>query len=69
MSFTPTEIAAEIQKHIPDFNISYTPDFRQKIADSWPASIDDSSARKDWDWSHNFDIESMTKDMIEHLNK
>jgi nucleoside-diphosphate-sugar epimerase len=67
MSFTPTEIAAEIQKHIPDFNISYNPDFRQKIADSWPASIDDSSARKDWGWSHKFDIESMTKDMLEHL--
>ncbi len=67
MSFTPTEIAAEIKKHIPDFNISYNPDFRQKIADSWPASIDDSSARKDWNWSHKFDIESMTKDMLEHL--
>ena len=69
MSFTPTEIAAEIQKHIPDFNISYNPDFRQKIADSWPASIDDSSARKDWGWNHKFDIESMTNDMIEHLKK
>jgi nucleoside-diphosphate-sugar epimerase len=69
MSFTPTEIAAEIQKHIPDFNISYNPDFRQKIADSWPASIDDSSARKDWGWSHKFDIESMTEDMLEHLKK
>jgi nucleoside-diphosphate-sugar epimerase len=69
MSFTPTEIAAEIKKHIPDFNISYNPDFRQKIADSWPASIDDSSARKDWGWSHKFDIESMTKDMLEHLKK
>ena len=69
MSFTPTEIAAEIKKHIPDFNISYTPDFRQKIADSWPASIDDSLARKDWGWSHKFDIESMTKDMLEHLKK
>jgi nucleoside-diphosphate-sugar epimerase len=69
MSFTPTEIASEIKKHIPDFNISYNPDFRQKIADSWPASIDDSSARKDWSWSHKFDIESMTKDMLEHLKK
>ena len=69
MSFTPTEIAAEIKKHIPDFNISYNPDFRQKIADSWPASIDDSSARKDWGWSHKFDIESMTKDMLDHLKK
>ena len=69
MSFTPTEIAAEIKKHIPEFTISYSPDFRQKIADSWPASIDDSSARKDWGWSHKFDIESMTEDMLEHLKK
>lgn len=69
MSFTPTEIAAEIKKHISDFNISYNPDFRQKIADSWPASIDDSSARKDWNWNHKFDIESMTDDMLEHLKK
>ena len=69
MSFTPTEIAAEIQKHIPDCNISYNPDFRRKIADSWPASIDDSLARKDWGWNHKFDIESMTNDMIEHLKK
>ena len=69
MSFTPTEIAAEIKKHIPEFTISYSPDFRQKIADSWPASIDDSSARKDWNWNHQFDIESTTKDMLEHLKK
>jgi len=69
MSFTPKEIASEIMKHIPEFSISYNPDFRQKIADSWPASIDDSLARKDWGWSHRFDIESMTKDMLEHLNK
>jgi hypothetical protein len=48
----PTEIAAEIKKHIPEFTISYTPDFRQKIADSWPASIDDDFARKDWNWKH-----------------
>ena len=69
MSFTPTEIAAEIKKHIPEFTISYSPDFRQKIADSWPASIDDSSARKDWGWNHQFDISSTTKDMLEHLKK
>jgi len=69
MSFTPTELASEIKKHIPDFNISYNPDFRQKIADSWPASIDDSLARKDWGWNHIFDIESMTKDMLDHLKK
>jgi len=67
MSFTPTEIAAEITKHIPEFTITYEPDFRQKIADSWPASIDDSSARADWGWKHQFDLESMTKDMLEHL--
>jgi hypothetical protein len=48
----PTEIAAEIKKHIPEFTISYEPDFRQKIADSWPASINDDFARKDWNWKH-----------------
>jgi nucleoside-diphosphate-sugar epimerase len=69
MSFTPTELAAEIKKHIPEFTISYSPDFRQKIADSWPTSIDDSLARKDWGWIHKFDIESMTKDMLEHLKE
>ena len=69
MSFTPTEIAQEIKKHIPEFTITYHPDFRQKIADSWPASIDDSAAREDWKWSHQFDISSMTKDMLDHLKK
>jgi len=67
MSFTPTEIAEEIKKHIPEFTITYHPDFRQKIADSWPASIDDSAAREDWNWNHKFDISSMTKDMLDHL--
>lgn len=69
MSFTPTEIANEIKKHIPEFTITYHPDFRQKIADSWPASIDDSAAREDWNWNHKFDISSMTKDMLDHLKK
>ena len=69
MSFTPTEIAAEITKHIPEFTITYEPDFRQKIADSWPASIDDSSARADWGWKHQFDLESMTKDMLKNLSE
>ncbi len=68
MSFTPTEIAAEIQKHISEFTISYQPDFRQKIANSWPASIDDSEARKDWGWKHEFDLETMTVDMLKNLS-
>jgi nucleoside-diphosphate-sugar epimerase len=68
MSFTPEEIADEIKKHIPNFTITYNPDFRQKIADSWPASIDDSEARKDWGWNHQYDLASMTKDMLEHLS-
>ena len=67
ISFTPAEIAAEIKKHIPDFTVSYKPDFRQKIADSWPASIDDSLARTDWNWKHQFDLESITVNMLEHL--
>ncbi|CAM4084429.1 L-threonine 3-dehydrogenase [Flavobacterium antarcticum] len=69
MSFTPKVIAAEIKKHIPEFEITYAPDFRQKIADSWPASIDDSAARADWGWSHEFDLEKMTTDMLNHLSK
>ncbi len=69
VSFTPKEIAAEIQKHIPDFTISYKPDFRQKIADSWPGSIDDSSARQDWNWKHQFNMDSMTVEMLENLKK
>ena len=67
--FTPAEIAEEIKKHLPNFTISYKPDFRQKIADSWPASIYDSAAREDWNWNHKFDISSMTKDMLDHLKK
>ena len=67
MSFTPTQIAAEIKKHIPEFTITYEPDFRQKIADSWPASIDDAQARKDWRWKHEYGLESMTVDMLAHL--
>ncbi len=69
VSFTPKEIAASITKHIPDFTIRYKPDFRQKIADSWPASIDDQCARDDWGWKHQFDLSSMTKEMLENLKK
>ena len=68
-SFTPKEIAAEIAKHVPGFEISYNPDFRQAIADSWPASIDDAEARKDWGWKPEYDLASMTEDMIENLKK
>ncbi|NQY05674.1 MAG: NAD-dependent epimerase/dehydratase family protein [Flavobacteriaceae bacterium] len=67
ITFTPDEVAAEIKKHIPEFTISYEPDFRQKIADSWPQSIDDSKAREDWNWNHSFDLEKMTKVMLENL--
>ena len=67
IDFTPKEIASEIKKHIPGFTISYKPDFRQKIADSWPQTINDSEARKDWNWKHNFNLTSMTNDIIKSL--
>lgn len=69
MSFSAGELAAEIKKHIPDFKVSYKPDFRQKIADTWPKSIDDSAARKEWGWKPSYNISSMTKDMLEKLGK
>jgi nucleoside-diphosphate-sugar epimerase len=69
MSFTPKEMASEIKKHIPDFEITYKPDFRQEIADSWPNSIDDSQARKDWNWQHKFDLKTMTEDILKSLKK
>ena len=69
MSFSAGELADEIKKHIPDFKITCKPDFRQAIADSWPKSLDDSAARKEWGWSPTYDISSMTKDMIEKLSK
>ena len=67
MSFSPEEIASAIQNHIPDFEISYAPDFRQQIANGWPQSIDDSTARNDWAWEHKFDLERMTRDMLSNL--
>lgn len=69
MSFSPKEIASEIRKHIPSFKINYEPDYRQKIADSWPRSIDDSMARKDWGWKHDYDLSAMVKDMLQNLKK
>ena len=68
MSFTPEEIANEIKKNVPEFEISYHSDFRQNIADSWPKSIDDSRARQDWGWEHKFDITEMTKSMLNNLH-
>lgn len=68
MSFTPKEIAEAIAKEKSGFEISYEPDFRQAIADSWPSSINDSSAREDWGWEHDFDLESMTKEMLKNLS-
>ena len=67
MSFDVTSLAAEIKKHIPEFECTYDPDFRQAIADSWPSSVDDSAAREEWGWAPAWDIEAMTGDMIEKL--
>lgn len=67
MSFSPAEIAAEIKIHIPEFEITYQQDYRQAIADSWPKSIDDSVARKDWNWKHEFDLPKMTSDMFKNI--
>jgi len=67
MSFSPKEIAASLQKHIPEFTIQYKPDSRQSIADSWPQSIDDRIANNDWGWKPEFDLDRMTEDMLENL--
>jgi nucleoside-diphosphate-sugar epimerase len=69
MSFSCAEIAAEIKKHIPEFKIDYAPDFRQKIADSWPRSIDDSSSRNQWGWKPEYDLAKMSEDMLVNLRK
>jgi len=67
ISFTPSQLASQIQKYIPQFEISYKPDFRQAIADSWPKSLDDSAARRDWGWKHDYDLDGITKDMLINL--
>lgn len=67
VSFTPEEIAAEVAKQIPGFQISYKPDFRQAIADSWPASIDDSRAQADWGWQLKYDLPAMVADMLANI--
>ncbi len=68
MSFTPAEISQSITTHIPEFKISYEPDSRQAIADSWPSSIDDSKAQKDWGWKAKFDLKKTTNEMLNNLN-
>jgi nucleoside-diphosphate-sugar epimerase len=68
ISFTPEEIAASIQKQLPEFEITYEPDFRQAIADSWPNSINDSYAVSDWDWNLEFDLERMTHEMLKNIS-
>ncbi len=67
ISFSPQDIADEIKKHLPTFEITYQPDYRQAIADSWPQSIDDSSAREDWGWQHQYGLAEMTTDMLKNL--
>ena len=69
MSFSVEELAQEIKKHIPEFECTYAPDFRQEIADSWPRSIDDSAARNEWGWIPDFDLASMTQDMLAKLSR
>lgn len=69
ISFTPEEIAEEIRKYIPQLEVSYKPDFRQEIAESWPRSISDKAAQEDWAWKHEYDLQKMTKVMIENIRK
>ena len=69
ISFSPEEIAAEVARHIPGFQMNYAPDERQTYADSWPRSIDDSAARHDWGWKPEFDLKAMVDDMMANLRR
>ncbi len=69
LSFSAEELANEVRKFIPELTVDYKPDFRQNIADSWPMSIDDSDAQRDWNWKPSYSLASITKDMIEKLSK
>jgi threonine 3-dehydrogenase len=67
VSFSPEELASEISKHIPEFEIDYKPDYRQQIAETWPESIDDTEARMQWEWQHQFDLPNLVSDMLFNL--
>ncbi|MFW6176616.1 MAG: NAD-dependent epimerase/dehydratase family protein [Thermoplasmatota archaeon] len=69
LSFTAKDLEEEIKRYYPDFEVSYKPDERQKTADSWPDTVDDTPAREDWNWDHKYDLEKMTETMIENLKK
>ncbi len=69
MSFTAGELALSVKKHMPDFEINYKPDERQKIADSWPDSVDDTAAREEWGWKHEYDLDNMTRDMLKAISE
>lgn len=69
ISFTPKDMVASIKKELPDFSITYRPDFRQEIADSWPSSINDSQARQDWNWKHTFSLDDITQNMLTNLSE
>lgn len=69
ISFAPEQVASEIKKHITEFEVTYKPDFRQKIAESWPASINDEAAQEDWNWQLEYDLEKMTEDMLRNLKE
>jgi nucleoside-diphosphate-sugar epimerase len=69
MSFSAGDLAREIKKHVSGFEVEYAPDFRQKIADSWPRSIDDSAARREWGWKPDYDLGAMTVDMVDKLTR
>jgi len=68
-SFTPEQLATALQRHVPSFSCTYAPDDRQQIADNWPATIDDSTARADWGWAPEYDLDTMTEDMLDHLRE
>ena len=69
ISFTPKQLAETIKKQIPEFSITYSPDFREEIASTWPKSIDDSQAREDWNWEHDFELKDITTEMLSKLGK